>query len=337
MKKLLVSLLLVLTSSAFASKARIASLQEANHLVDTQTVFVNPAHINLLNPYITYEMGTPGGTTTSAEGGFSRKLADGTLGIYVGHDNTGTLRDGTTLIKQRNPVEVIFGTGNMAFSGSVSTTDDKKNGKKETTLVGKFGMLIENKSFWGSLALISKAEDKTSNRKVTESPRLRAGGDITIDQNRFFGSLEYGQYKSETANVETTIKDLGVELGWLNHGLKNKDADIYYGAKLTYAQRDNDGPKITTTALPIFLGLEYNVTSWATFRGSIKQNFILGETKDETATNQDAQSTPADTTFSGGLGFKYNQITLDGSLAASTNGAINGNAFLTQASVTYNF
>ncbi len=336
MKTFLITALLITGTSAFASKARLSALQEADHLVDTQTIFTNPAHINLLSPYITFEMGTPQGTPSS-EGGFTRKLDSGVLGVYVGHDNTNDLRDGTTFIKQRNPIEITYGTGKMAFAGSLSTTNDKKNGKKETTLVGKFGMLLDNASVYGSLAVVSQAEEVATDKKMTTAPQLVVGGDMTVDENRYFGTLNYGQFKSDTATTSTTIKDMGIELGWLNHGLKNKDADIYYGAKLTYGNRDVDGPKITTTALPVFLGLEYNVTSWAVFRGSVKQNFILGETKDETATNKNAASVAADTTFAGGLGFKYNQLTLDGSLASSTNGAINGNAFLTQASVTYQF
>jgi hypothetical protein len=335
MKAFLVIAVAIFSQTSFASKARISSLQNADHLIDTQTVFTNPAHINMLSPYITFEMGASG---AGAEGGFARKLASGSmLAAYVGHDNTNDLRDGTLLLKQRNPVEVIFGMNNMAFSGSLSTTDDKKNGKKETTLVGKFGMTTNNMSFWSNLAVISQAEDKAAPTKINTAPQIVFGGDMTVQDNRFYGTLGYGQYKKEAAAVSTTTKDLGIKLGWSNRGMKNKDADIYYGTELNYGQRDVEGKKITATSLPLFLGMEYNVTPWAIFRGSVKQNFIIGENKDETAVNTDAQSAGADTTFAGGLGLKYNQITLDGSLAASTNGAVNGNAFLTQASVTYNF
>lgn len=335
MRSILVIAVAIFSQTTFASKARVGALQGADHLVDIQTVFTNPAHINLLSPYITFEMGAAG---AGAEGGFARKLEGGQmLSVYVGHDNTNDLRDGTTLIKQRNPVEIIYGTGNMAFSGSLSTTDDKKNGKKETTLVGKFGMTQDQISFWSNLAIVSQAEDKVAPTKINAAPQIVLGGDTTVGENRYFGSLGYGQYKYEVGAVSSTIKDMGVTLGWLNHGLKNKDADIYYGTQLNYVQRDVEGKKITSTSLPLFLGLEYNVTSWAIFRGSMKQNFILGETKDETATNTDAESVGSNTTFAGGLGLKYNQLTLDGSLAASTSGAVNGTAFLTQASVTYNF
>lgn len=341
MRSILVIALAIFSQTTFASKARVGALQGADHLVDTQTVFTNPAHINALSPYITFEMGAAG---AGAEGGFARKLDNGNmLAVYLGHDNTNDLRDGTVYLKQRNPIEVTYGMGNMGFSGSLSTTTDKKNNKKETTLVGKFGMTQDNLSVWSNLAVISQADDTTvgSEKKMNTAPQLAAGGSMTVDDNRFFGSIGYGQFKNEitAASVTTsaTIKDTSLKLGWLNRGLKNKDADIYYGAELNYGLQDTEGSKKTVTSLPIFMGMEYNMLSWATFRGSVKQNFIIGETKDDAVASGDALSVPANTTFAGGLGLKYNQLTLDGSLAASTSGAVNGTAFLTQASVTYNF
>jgi len=341
MKSFLVIAIALASSTVFASKARIISLQGAEHLVDTQTIFVNPAHINLLSPYITLEMGAVGGTATGAngaEGGFAYRLSGGsTLGVYLGHDNTTSLRDGVKYIKQRNPVEVTYGFGNMGFAGSVSTTDDKLNGKKETTIMGKFGMTMDNMSLWSSLGLISEAQDKATDSKMVNAPSLVVGADFTADTNRFYGEIGYVQGKETIAGASNDDKNMGVMLGWLNRGMKNQAADIYYGAALSYGQRDKGGKKITTLALPLTMGLEYTMNTWAIFRGSVKQNFILGETKDETAANTDAESVAPDTQVAAGLGFKYNQITLDGALTAATNGQINGNAFISQASVTYNF
>lgn len=332
---LVVAVSLVLSSNVFASKARVASLQEANHLVDIQTVFTNPSHINSLNPYITFEMGTAQGAT-AAEGGFARKLEGGnTLGVYLGHDNTTSLRDGTTYLKQRNPIEVTYGFGNQAISGSLSTTDDKKNGKKESTLVAKYGVSNEASSYYVHFAAISQAEQVTPAQKIS-APQIALGGHYSTGEDRYFGKLSLTNAKVETTASATT-KVADIELGWLNNGLKKADADIYYGAKIWISQTDVAGAKITDTKLPVFLGLEYNAASWLVFRGSVKQNFLLGSKKDETATNTDAQSVPADTKVAAGLGLKYNQLTLDGSLSASNSGKINGTDFLSEASVTYNY
>src|SRR5690349_19527069 len=106
------------SGSVFASKARVNSLQGANHLVDTQTVFTAPSHMLYLNPYLTYEFGTAG---AGAEGGIMRSMANGSkLMFYMGHQNS-TAFDGlpdtrTSLgrIDQNNPLEVLYGMNNMA-------------------------------------------------------------------------------------------------------------------------------------------------------------------------------------------------------------------------------
>ncbi len=335
--KFLLSILTVLSfnSYSYASKARVNALQGANHIVDTQTIFANPAHISLLNPYLTFEMGAAG---NGAEGGFARKLSNGNmLGIYLGHDNTNDLRDGTTFIKQQNPIEVTYGKGDMAFSGSLSTIDNKKSGTKETTLVGKYGAINGDMAYYAHLALISSAEKKgTPDQKISSSPYITLGGNKDMGTNRFFGSLVYGNTKAEAGTVETTTKDMNITLGWEDRSMKTTDADIYYGAMLENNSRDIEGKKVTLMQLPVFIGLELNLNSWSMFRASLSQNVILGSTKDETVSN-DADGINNNTTVATGLGFKHNNLTLDGLLSASTTGQINGTAFMTSAAVTYNF
>src|SRR5690606_18762788 len=98
--------------NAMASKARVNSLLFADHIVDTQTTFTVPSHVNLLNPFMTFEFGAQG---AGAEGGIMRKVGSGNLLLYVGHQNTmpnlseGDLRTARGFIGQNNPVEAIYG------------------------------------------------------------------------------------------------------------------------------------------------------------------------------------------------------------------------------------
>ncbi|AGH95657.1 hypothetical protein [Pseudobdellovibrio exovorus] len=346
MKQLMLSITLLCASApAMASKARLMSLQGANHIVDTQTVFTNPAHLNYLGQYITFEMGTPG---TAAEGGFARKLNSGArLSAYLGHRDplntfaTADVRIANGYIGQNNPLEVTYAQNDMGFGVSVSNLDDKKAGTKETTLVGKFGMKSGNTEFFTHLHLISQAEKTAGgNKDKISAPQLVIGGAIDVDTIRYYGSLQYGQAKNEPgapAAPSVTIKDLNAVLAFEDRSMKTQENDIYYGAQLNYVSRDVGGAKITGTQLPVFLGMELNATSWAVFRGSVSQNLILGSVKDETAVNKDAAGISNNTTVTAGLGLKYNNLVLDGALSAASNGNINGNAFLTSAAVTYTF
>jgi hypothetical protein len=329
-------LILFIQSQSFASKARVTSLQGADHLIDLQTTFINPVHLNYLLPFITYEMGAAG---NGAEGGFSQKLSDGrNLAFYLGHNNTTDLRGTSTYLDQQNPIEVIYGMGDKAFSASFSTVDNKKSGTKETTLIGKYGTSTLDSQFYAHLHLISNAtKTGTPDQKLNAAPVIVIGGSKDLGANRIFGGLNYGSARTESGSTSTDYKDTALSVGCENRSLKKQDADIYYGAQLNYFSRDIEGKKIVNTSLPVFLGMELNMNTWAVFRGSVSQNFILGSTKDETATNTDPDGINSNTTFAGGLGLKYNNLILDGSLAASTSGQVNGASFLTSAAVTYNY
>jgi hypothetical protein len=329
--------------SAHASKARLSSLQKADHLVDSQSVFNYPSHISELKPYLTFEFGQAG---TSAEGGILRSLESGNkLLVYLGHQNSTAIsqiadqRVGGSYLTQNNPVEVIYGTGDLAYGLSLSSVDNKKSATKETTVVLKVGKSIEGGAIYAHLTPVATAEKVATavTNKLTTSPRLKLGGQKASGTNHYFGSLTYGDGKEEVGTGDVKIKDTEVVLGYEDRSLKLEGSDIYMGAALEYAQRDKAGAKITTTQLPIFLGIEHQMNSWSTFRGSVSQNLLLGSTKDETATNTDADGIASNTTAAAGLGLTYGKLQLDGSLTAATDGKVNGNSFLAQTSVTYNF
>jgi len=87
-KLVFVLAVLSVTNPAWASKARLLSLQGAAFLEDTQTIFINPAHVTKLGQYLTFEMGSSSATAaTRAEGGFVRKDGDWSYGAYLGHQN----------------------------------------------------------------------------------------------------------------------------------------------------------------------------------------------------------------------------------------------------------
>lgn len=345
MKKGILVALLLASSSAFASKARVGALLGADHLVDTQTVFTYPSHVSLLSPYLTFEMGAQG---TSAEGGLMRTLSNGNkLLVYLGHQNTTAMlsagqadqRSALGYISQQNPVEVIYAYGNAGFGVSLSNFQDKKAGTKETTMVLKYSQSNGATAWYAHLTPLASAEKNTNTAadKLEVGPRLTVGAGMDDTHYRYFGNLTYGQGKNALAAGSSTIKDTMLQIGVEDRSLKTEASDIYYGIRLGYAVRDIEGKKISAYGLPAFVGIEHTMTSWAVFRASLEQNILLGEAKDETATNTDAEGIPSNTRVAAGLGLKYGGLTLDGLLAAASSGQVNGTNFLTQASVTYSF
>lgn len=336
----------VFSASAFASKARVNSLLGADHLVDTQTVFTVPSHVNLLNPFMTFEFGAQG---AGAEGGILRKAGGGNLMVYLGHQNLtenfvdGDLRASAGYIAHNNPIEVIYGKGNHGFALSLSHVDNETAGTKDTSLVGKWGMNYTPESWvWAHVHLYDTAEKTAAGvtDEISWMPYLRGGISHAMGNYRVFGTIEFGKGEQEfgTPGAQNQdITDTNVSIGFEDRTLKMENADIYYGIGFLYNKRDYDGDEASGYALPAFLGIEAPVLSWATVRASVQQNVIVGKTETKTAGTTTEAGINANTLVAAGLGFKHGNFILDGALTAAANGNINGNQFLSQASLTYNF
>ncbi|HMN68784.1 MAG TPA: hypothetical protein PKC28_09635 [Bdellovibrionales bacterium] len=348
MKLSVLAMVALFSGSVFASKARVNSLQGANHLVDTQTVFTVPSHMMLLNPYMTFEFGAAG---TDAEGGIMRSFSNGhRLLAYVGHQNTTDsaaapdLRTSASYLGQNNPIEVLYGMGNMAFGASVSMVDNKRTKTKEQTVVAKWGMNFDDNWVYAHLHLISMAEKDNAGDtdEATAAPYLTVGTSFAMNDLRIFGEIDYGSGKDDPGSAvgtTTDVDDMNVSVGLEDRSLRKDAADIYYGIRLDWAKREYEDAEMSATKLPAFLGIEYGMVSWATVRASVSQNILFGNTKDETGTPSvtEKEGINSDTLVAAGLGLKWNNLMLDGSLTAAGNGDINGSQFISQASLTYNF
>lgn len=349
MKKIAVMLCLatLIGSNAHATKARVASLLGAKHLVDSQSIFAFPADINALGEYITLEMGPTGAGTTEpkAEGGLFRKHDDAMMGFYLGHHDLmqASFRTQLGYANQTNPVQFFYGKGDWAFTAGLSNTDTKSTKTKETTLYAGFGQTLPNVSWGVNAEVLANAEQPNANAvdtdKYTGSPLLGAQF-RTLEDRYWHGSLAWGEVKSKdgATSVESKVKTMGLEVGYIDRTLKTDARDIYYGVSLQYSDDEAGGNHRKVTALPVVLGFEQGLTSWATFRGSLRQNVLLGSVKDEITTpGAEADTIPNNTTVSAGLGLKYGTLTLDGVLTAATSGNINGNQVLAQAGLIYGF
>ncbi|MCB9026739.1 MAG: hypothetical protein H6625_10505 [Bdellovibrionaceae bacterium] len=353
MKSVLFFIAVAMASTAWASKARVNSLQGANHLIDTQTVFTSPSHILLLDPNLTFEFGAAG---AGAEGGLLKELSNGNkLFLYLGHQNTtasdaaGDMRTSAGYLSQNNPLEIIYGLNNMAFGASVSRVENDAAQTNETTLIGKWGMNYDNDKGWSyaHLSLIQSSEKPSGATKdeAKISPYFTLGGSYSYwTDKRIYAEVDYGTgEESFGAGGNLKADDLNLTLGFENIFMKSEETQAYYGIEYRMDKRTakSGATELTaeSTTLPVYLGLEYKANSWATVRASVKQNVIYGSAKDEIAASASAKvdGIGSNTTVAAGLGLRYNNIILDGSLTAAANGNINGNQFLSQASLTYNF
>lgn len=326
---------LLAANSAFASKARVNALQGALGLVDSQTIFAQPAYINKLDPHATFEFGQTG---AGAEGGFL--LNNGArMGAYLGHQSAvQNFYRGTTFMKQNNPIDLFYGNGDWGASVSLSNSEDLTTDQKETSLIGRFGYLMGTQEIAVSVDLLGSAEKKTganTDKFTTTIPTIAVSWLNTMDNMVVAAGISYGGGDNEVAGTKTEMKSTGLQAGV---NLRPFDG-FYYGAFITYSDLDVGGKKKTAYGVPVVFGLEKDMTSWLTARGSIKQNFLLSSSKDEGATPpaDKEKKNMNDTVVAAGLGAKFSNFTIDGIFEGSTTGKVNGNAFLGQASLTYTF
>ena len=157
MKSLLTLVLVLASTSAFATRARINALGNAAHLVDASTVYGNPSDMmTLTGDSLTIESGktftTAGApdainTTTiggGAEGLLIRSMGDAKFALSLGHQDAALFSSrndakarnaAVATIHQQNPLEVSYGmkTGDMSVAGTLvySKFENKKSGSEQ--------------------------------------------------------------------------------------------------------------------------------------------------------------------------------------------------------------
>jgi hypothetical protein len=189
-KLLLIAALASLSNPAFASKARVTALGNADHLVDPQTAFDNPAHLTLMGDYVTFEAGpsnattnvTPGTTTwadysnglyanPNAEGGFTRSAGDAKWGAYLGRKSpfTDAYRRAFGFKQQDNPIELQYamkGAVGWGVALNYSTSDKKSStaasqtdvAQKQTAAGIRLGAVADMWEAFAVVGLVSTAE-----------------------------------------------------------------------------------------------------------------------------------------------------------------------------------
>lgn len=327
--------------SAFATKAKLQALQGARFLTDSQLVFENPGQVNHLKNYVTYELGGTGANSNpKSEGGIFKDMGSGKAGLYLGHMSQEQLlfRAANGFLTEENPVELFYAMGNWGASLGFSQSDKDTTDEEQTTVIGRFGMDAGTWEAWINAEVISKA-DKVAD-EYTGAPFVTIGGEYHISDSYYTnGKFQIGQIENKIAGVSTDTDALSAEVYFLDRSIKTDKAQIYFGPGLRWQQVKIGNAKVKGYDLPVYIGMEYTATSWLVVRGSVSQNFVLGETEDGTAAPpaNGGDSIDNNTTVSTGIGIVWESLTIDATFAGSTTGQFNGNSILANLGMIYNF
>lgn len=371
MKQLLVIAVALTAINAQASRARVAALGNSAHLVDTATVYTNPADMfRLGSDYVQLETGATGALAqtaqnANAEGMIVRTMGDAKLGLSLGHQSTNASSWGLRALatvaalrtNQQNPIELSYGmvSGDIKWAGTLvySNYNDKVAAvgvlEKESSTGVRFGLVTGN---WdGSLAigLGSNAQLNTGNKfSGTTSFSLAAG--YQMDSMYFNGGITSAGAKEETtAGAEANkIADTTINVGVVNSHKKDGN-ELFYGVSLVQSSRKQDFTTASTDdvkrdslTLPLTIGLEVEAASWLTFRGSVTQTTFINSLKQETSTTPATTTVNTDpgantTAVNLGAGLKFNKLTIDGTLGTATTQTVNTTALMAMVGVGYWF
>jgi hypothetical protein len=372
---LVIAGLAVLSTSAFASKARMEALGQgtvSNYVLDTRSVFLNPASVNELKNYVVTEWGSAStsddsATAPKAEGGFFREQGSFSYGFYLGNNGLDHGRTSTSpaLLRQDNALDFFLGgdigvkwgaklhfaQGKDQTTSSTVTSKDSKN----TALGLGLGAIMGNASVYANVDLMDKSTNsQTSSSSVTTSsewkqkPSYQVGGSYALMGYTLFADVKNGKADASTtaSNVtsSSTQKWMSYEVGAGRIHEINPTSRLYTSLSY-YADSNYNISGYSTYTLPASIGLEADATSWLTLRGSVKQNFVYGYKR---ALGSDKHTSISNSTeVNGGATLNFGKLKIDGVIGntaasrAGTTGTKNGvlttDNLLTRVAVNYNF
>ena len=364
MKSLLTLAIVLASTSAFATRARVTALGNAPHLVDASTVYSKPADMFAVSDSLTIESGKTNvvpGTDSSAAGAEAlmiRSAGDAKWALSLGHDDARSYGQRseadalvTAIIGQQNPLELSYGmkTGDMSWAGTLvySNFNDKKNEVKESTTGLKFGAATSSWDATIDLGLADKWEASATNDEFKGKSNVAVRGGMWVSSDLYaYADVAMGGYEvTTTGTVASEVKSQDINIGAINT-IKNDGNEFFWGAGLSSSQSKDDkaDSKETSLSLPFIIGVEANASSWLTLRGSVAQNVLIQNEKEEAAGNTTVETSPGanSTTFAAGAGLKLGKLALDGSLLAVTGSnpsgqEVNADDLLGTVGLTYAF
>lgn len=361
-KALVLAAVTMMSTSAFASKARMTALNNAVTVSDdVQEVFRNPAEMFGFGDLLTIEYAA----APDAEGGFFRSSGDTKYGVYFGN-RSATFRDlvnaynaptppaavpATLLLQEQNPFEVFYGSkmgdSAWALSFKYSNGQDKDLKAKVNTMGLRAGYNTDAFEVYAGLGLAGKSELENT-ATITSDMSIRIGGEYFMGDSIAFADVQTSGGKLAITGLNDDGKATRMQwtLGYETK-VRSEVAHFFYGAKLTSTELKTTPPgpgantaKTTSMALPLYAGVEADATSWLSLRGFVQQSVLINTTKTEpgggaaATTDHDGLD---DTATGLGASLKFGKLSIDGTLSANNSGTLNTDNLLATTSLNYWF
>ena len=355
MKKsaLVIAGLALLSTNAFASKARLLALSGNNgaaglYVSDKGNVFRNAATINTHKNFVVTEWGantdTDSDASPRAEGGFFKDAGSLAYGLYLGNDGDNDRNAAYQM--QDNALDLFLGGDAGIQWGArlhyASGKNDAGTVKKKNSAYGVgLGMVMGAAEAYANVDITDKSEGGTlAADEWKQKPSFTVGGSYDLSGYTLFAEVSNGKVEQTLNAAKTETKTMDVRVGAGRVMEINPTARVIADASLVMTNEKTNGSKDKFMGLPVTIGFEADATSWLTLRGSVGQNVILNNRKNAGVKSTDANTT----TVNGGATLNFGKLavdglvgTTDGTGATGKKGVLSTSNLLTRVGVTYNF
>jgi hypothetical protein len=338
MKKLLTlgAALSLLSTSAFASKARLIALGENQDgsffIEDNRNIFLNPAMVMTNKDIVTMEWGNSGNQTTgtgssdttpNSEAGVIYSTGTFVYGLHLGSEsktyNDLRFQNGGTLARTTavdNAVD-FFVAGSADFNWGVnltySDTQDEtalSTLKEQKLMTVKIGIQKSKYDAFLHIATTNEAEDTSAGDKFEGDSDFKVGGSYQMNLYRVYGSFRKADYKIGT----TDNKDQVIQIGAGRNKKINDKATLFSKAELIIGE-EKGATKDKSRLIPVSVGIESAIKPWMVLRGSVG-TFVMSENK-----INGSKQTPANATnVNVGASFIFGELNIDGLIGTGNDG-----------------
>ncbi len=361
---LIVAALGMLSTTAFASRARYLSLSSFAVVEDQRETLVNPAKFNMFKNFAITEWGVAGNAVPRAEGGFALTAGSLVWGMYLGNNAltpaenlTAVLNGRTGFMPDNDRIELsVAGDMGIQWGATLYYSNGKDEAVIKTQKFNSLGLrlgaiLMKDLEVYGDFDLKNTAD------AVVADADAKFEGKPGITLGAKYGMGEYKAY-AEYAMSGWEVKKLGAAPA-NDEKFDRKQVVLGIGRKMEIdnkaklfgdihlANMTEKGHNNTTTtndefktlALPVGAGMEVEALTWLVLRGSITQNFpILNSLEVKTAgvtvkSSMAAQST----TVNAGFALNYGDLKVDGLFSSVAANQLRFDNFGTNVAVSYWF
>jgi hypothetical protein len=275
MRTMFILAMAMVASSAHATKARLAALnQDVNgsyYVTDTRNIFLNPAEIMLLKDNANFEWGRKERTgletpNAEAEGGFVYALGAGRLAAQLGRvtdfdrgireinamlpDITAALGvPGGVFGEGQNNLDVVYGGGDNMHWGAGATLTKSKTAIASNRSSNVQGLNlrggVHNDQFGAFGGILLAAQSVTdvgvNNAKLSEGFGINGGASFQVKPEiKAYAHVSYDKYTAELSNGGPSYdgKRTGVMGGAAYTKTMDNNGRLYAAAELNYLNND---------------------------------------------------------------------------------------------------